>query len=118
MRAPESILAAALLYTACVIFFQAGARRSGLDAVRRSAVVRNVSRAIAWAAVLAALWLCAEPQGWERGIPVWLGLFSLAGGLSLVVSALNVRVQALTGLGAAVVAGTVFLMRTIGSGLT
>ena len=45
-------------------------------------------RAASWALALVSLVLLAQPQGWERGVPIWLGLFTLAGIASLLVAAL------------------------------
>ena len=84
-------LAGALVYLACALFYQAGKRRTELTALKSSEKARAGVRTAGWAALLAALWLFALPQGWERGVAIWIGAITAAGGISLLVSALLPR---------------------------
>ena len=94
-------LATFLLYLACVGFYQAGATRTSFQRLKTSAGTRQSVRLASWLATLAALVLLAQSQGWERGVPVWLGLFTLAGIASLLVSALAPHRHLMTAAGSA-----------------
>ncbi|MCA8900407.1 MAG: hypothetical protein KDA53_04085 [Hyphomonas sp.] len=74
-----------LLFSACAMLYQADERRGAFDVVRKSFPVRMVLRLGACLLFAATLVLLAGLQGWERGIPVWLGVFSavFVGGLFL-----------------------------------
>lgn len=91
MSALVTGLASALAYLACSLFYQAGERRTALGPLKTSPKARNAARAVGWAALLIALWLFALPQGWERGVTIWIGVTVAAGGISLLVSALMPR---------------------------
>ena len=82
-------LSACLAYMACAGFYQAGERRSHVAFLNANATVRRVVYAGAWGLLLIALWLLALPQGWERGVPIWLGVLIGAGALSLFIAALR-----------------------------
>ena len=91
MSALVTGLASALAYVGCALFYQAGERRTALSALKSSPKARKAARAAGWAALLIALWLFALPQGWERGVTIWIGATIAAGGISLLVSALMPR---------------------------
>lgn len=82
-------LSACLAYMACASFYQAGERRSQVALLKASPAVRRGVYAGAWILLLVALWLLATPQGWERGVPIWLGVLTGAGALSLFIAALR-----------------------------
>ena len=105
----SAALAMFLLYLACVGFYQAGAKRTSLERLKTSAAARRSVRLASWGVALVALVLLAQPQGWERGVPIWLGLFTLAGVVSLLVSALAPRGHLVTAAGAAVAGLGLFL---------
>jgi hypothetical protein len=96
----SAVAATALLLAACVGFYHAGSARTRVGALRRSAGRRLALRWACWALLAASAWLFALPQGWERGIPAWLGALSLAGVVSLLLVTLAPRWHAATGVGA------------------
>lgn len=105
-------LATCLLYLACFGFYHAGERRTAFDWLKTSEPARRWLRLGAWALAVVALFLLAQVQGWERGIPIWLGLLTLTGVASLLVSALVPRRHKLTAAGSAaggLIAGVVLL---------
>ena len=75
----EYALALSLLLLASVLWVEAHERRAVLGPVRSSSAVRIAVKAVGWVLAAVALLLVAQPQGWERGIPIWLAWFSLAG---------------------------------------
>jgi len=77
-----------LLYLACVGFHQSSAQRAQARWLKASARGRLGVRIAAWASTGLALWLLAQPQGLERGVPIWLGLFMACGFVSLLTGAL------------------------------
>ena len=87
MNALVTGLASALAYVACALFYQAGERRTALDRLKASPKARKAVRAVGWAALLIALWLFTLPQGWERGVTIWIGATVAAGGISLLIAA-------------------------------
>ena len=93
--------ATCLLYLACFAFYHAGERRTAFARLKESASSRRRLRLGGWALAIVALFLLAQVQGWERGIPVWLGLFTLTGVASLLVSAFLPRHHMLTATGSA-----------------
>ena len=82
-------LSACLAYVACAGFYQAGERRSQTDLLKGSRLARRIVYAASWLLLLAALYLLALPQGWERGVPIWLGVLTAAGALSIFIAALR-----------------------------
>ena len=83
--------AVGLAYLACVLFFQAGERRTQLAGIKASSNVKSSVRIGAWLLLLLALSLLSLSKGLELGITIWLGVVSCAGGTSLLVSALAPR---------------------------
>ncbi|MEL6411660.1 MAG: hypothetical protein AAFQ38_14785 [Pseudomonadota bacterium] len=71
------ISATCLLFAACALLYQADDRRSAFAGVRGSQPARFGMRASAIALFALTLMMLAPLQGWERGIPLWLGLLSL-----------------------------------------
>ncbi|MEM6914571.1 MAG: DUF3325 family protein, partial [Pseudomonadota bacterium] len=98
-----------IMYLGCVAFFESGERRGRVHDVLNITPSPTWLRRSGWAALLFSLVLFAQPQGWERGIPIWLGALSMAGGTSLLVSALLPRWHLWTGAGAGVVASMAIL---------
>jgi hypothetical protein len=96
----SAVVAGALLLVACVGFYHARAARTHFDALRRSARRRALLRGSCWGLLALSAWLFALPQGWERGIPAWLGTLSMAGVASLLIAALAPRWHAPTGFAA------------------
>ncbi len=76
-----------LLYVACALLYQADERRSAFAEVRESPGVRLGMRGGAAALFVTTLLLIAPQQGWERGVPIWLGLFSMVFVLGLFLAA-------------------------------
>ena len=105
----QVVFAISLLYLACFGFYHADPRRTGFEYVRKQRQLKAWLQLAAWAASAAALFVVADLIGWERGIPVWLGLFMCAGVTSLFVAAVNVRRHVLS--------GVVFLFVLITSGM-
>ncbi|MEO0818459.1 MAG: hypothetical protein AAFX86_14295 [Pseudomonadota bacterium] len=69
--------ATCLLFAACALLYQADDRRSAFAGVRGSQPARFGMRAGAVALFALTLMMLAPLQGWERGIPLWLGLLTL-----------------------------------------
>lgn len=65
-----------LLFAACAMLYQADTRRSAFAVVREQPRVRVVVRAGAWLLFAITLAMLAGLQGWERGIAVWLAMFT------------------------------------------
>ncbi|MEM1146584.1 MAG: DUF3325 family protein [Pseudomonadota bacterium] len=76
-----------LLFAACALLYQADERRSAFAIVRGSKRLRLGLRAAAMLVFIATLMMTATLQGWELGIPVWLGIFSFAFVAGLFLSA-------------------------------
>ena len=74
-----------LLLSACAMLYQADEKRASFAIIRQSIRIRNYMRSTAGILLVTTLVLLAGIQGWERGIPVWLGIFSavFVGGLFL-----------------------------------
>ncbi|MEO0464959.1 MAG: DUF3325 family protein [Pseudomonadota bacterium] len=87
----DSIAAIGLTYLACVLLFQASERRTQLAGVKQSANLQHLMRFGAGGLLILTLCLFALQSGLEFGLPIWLGVLSAAGGLSLLVSALYPR---------------------------
>ena len=115
MNALVTGLASALAYVACALFYQAGERRTALDRLKASPKARKAVRAVGWAALLIALWLFALPQGWERGVTIWIGATVAAGGISLLISALMPRWH-LASMGAAAACAMLLLLSIVVKG--
>ena len=116
MSALVTGMAGALAYVACSLFYQASERRTGLARLRASSKARTAARAAGWAMLLIALWLFAQPQGWERGVTIWIGATIAAGGISLLVSALMPRWH-LVSMGAAAACATVLMLSIVVKGV-
>lgn len=65
-----------LLFSACAMLYQADARRGALSVIRKNPEVRTGLRLGAWLVFAVTLVMIAGLQGWERGIPVWLAMFT------------------------------------------
>lgn len=76
-----------LIFAACALLYQADERRSEFANVRASRSFRMGMRSAAMAIFVATLMMIATLQGWELGIPVWLGIFSFAFVAGLFLSA-------------------------------
>lgn len=102
-------LGVCLLYLASVGLFHAHPRRARIRSLNASALLRRFVFVGAWVLAGVALILIAEPQGWERGIPIWIGLFGLAGFVSIFLDAvapmLQLRLAVLAALASLALAG-------------
>lgn len=76
-----------LLFSACAMLYQADTRRGALSVVRNNSGVRKGLRLGAWLVFAFTLVMIAGLQGWERGIPVWLAMFTAVFILGLFLSA-------------------------------
>ncbi|MEM9619376.1 MAG: hypothetical protein AAF936_15585 [Pseudomonadota bacterium] len=95
-----TLLGTAFLYAASFGFYHANVKRTTFSILKASATARFISLIASWFLAFASLYIFASILGWERGIPVWLGIFTLTGALSLLVSALAPSRHAATGVGA------------------
>ncbi|MEM9256698.1 MAG: hypothetical protein AAGA91_14725 [Pseudomonadota bacterium] len=80
-----------MTYMACAVLYHCGRRRSALPAMRRMGWARAVGYTLSWVLMAWALQVTATPQGWERGVPIWLGILTLAGMCSLILATLVPR---------------------------
>ena len=72
-----SLAALFLTFAGCGLLYQADARRSAFAGLKTSWRARYLVRGCAVGVCMLALCLAAAPQGWERGVPIWVGLLSL-----------------------------------------
>lgn len=105
------------LYCACFGFYHASAKRTAFEAIKTSNQNQKMVFWGSWALLAAALLMAASLQGWERGIPVWLALLNLTGGLSLLVTALAPKHHVLTGKIAALGFVLVLIIWMMGGGV-
>ena len=82
-------LATALLYLSCVSFYHANKKHSTVHWIKNSPTYRRIGKLFAWCLLITSLLISASAMGWEQGIPVWLGLLTVAGIGSLLASALT-----------------------------
>lgn len=78
---------ACLLFAGCALLYQADERRSVFANVRGSQPLRLGMRVGAGLVFSTTLIMTASLQGWELGVPVWLGIFSFAFVAGLFLSA-------------------------------
>lgn len=78
---------ACLLFAGCALLYQADERRSAFANVRASQPLRLGMRTGAVVVFVVTLMMTATLQGWELGVPVWLGIFSFAFVAGLFLSA-------------------------------
>ncbi|MEM9179478.1 MAG: DUF3325 family protein [Pseudomonadota bacterium] len=76
-----------LIFAGCALLYQADDRRSAFASVRGSPRLRLGLRAGATLVFILTLVMTASLQGWELGIPIWLGIFSFAFVAGLFLSA-------------------------------
>lgn len=76
-----------LLFAGCALLYQADERRSAYAHVRGSQPLRLGMRLVAAGVFVATLMMTATLQGWELGVPIWLGIFSLVFVCGLFLSA-------------------------------
>ena len=88
---------ACLLFAACALLYQADERRSAFANVRGSRQIRLGMRVGAVLVFAMTLIMTATLQGWELGVPVWLGIFSFAFVAGLFLSAQKPDWHAQTG---------------------
>ncbi|MEM9360001.1 MAG: hypothetical protein AAGB04_27770 [Pseudomonadota bacterium] len=81
------ISATLLLFAVCAMFYQADERRSAIALFRTSRRTRTAIRTVAGLLALLTLVMIASLRGWELGIPIWLGIFSLVFVVGLFLSA-------------------------------
>ncbi|MEO0421945.1 MAG: hypothetical protein AAF184_06400 [Pseudomonadota bacterium] len=90
-------LSACLLYLACVGLFHANPKRSQLAPLKSNVPLQQAMRWASLVLLLIPLALMSTTAGLERAIPLWLVLLSLAGIISLLVTAVAPRRHILTG---------------------
>lgn len=83
-----ALFATALLYLACFAFHQAGERRAFFALLKNSRAARRTAAGAGWLLAMSSLYAFSSVEGWERGVPVWLGVFTLAGAAVLLSGAL------------------------------
>ncbi|MEM7663464.1 MAG: DUF3325 family protein [Pseudomonadota bacterium] len=83
-----TFLAVCLLYVAVFAFHQAGERRTVFAGLKSSPTKRSAVRWFGWGLAVIALIVLAQPQGLERGIPIWLAAFMLAAFACLLTGSL------------------------------
>lgn len=76
-----------LIFSSCVLLLQADAHRGRVLTLRRSKNKRYLARLIAVFILIACLTMISALNGWELGIPIWLGLLSVASVASLFLNA-------------------------------
>ena len=81
-------LALFCLYLACLAFYQAAPKRTAFASIKGNVIYQRLTRAVACGFCLIALALLIALAGFERGFPIWLGLFMLAGVTSLLIAGL------------------------------
>ncbi len=113
----ETAFAASLLMLAVAIWIEAHERRAVFADMKASARNRNLAKGAGWALALIALVLMAQPQGWERGIPIWLGAATAAGIVGLLIDARFPGRHVEYGVGAAALAGLVLMTAIAGAAL-
>ena len=75
-----------LLYAACVALYHAHPGRSQLESLQNTAAGPWMLRAAAAATTAAALFLLASQIGWERAVPVTLGVLAGCGILCVLAA--------------------------------
>lgn len=81
-------------YLACGLFYQAKAKRSTLTSLVSEEVINSSLfswglRSLGILLLLASIFLATQPQGFERGVTIWLGIVSACGFLGLFIAAWN-----------------------------
>lgn len=98
-----------LAFAGAALLYQADARRTRLARLRASRRWRDGVRALAAVSLVAALFLAAVPQGFERGVPIFLGLLTVGVVGTLLLAALRPGWHPPAG-GAALVLGSALAM--------
>lgn len=111
------VAATAILYLGCFCFYQAGKRRAAFRRLKDSEGARRLVHIIGWVLAFAALFLLAEVYGWELGIPLWMGMFVIAGVTSLLVSALWPRLHVPSALASVLILAASSTVATIGGAI-
>ena len=91
--------------------YQADDRRTSFAQVKKSAQIRFCLRAGAGGLLVISLLIMAPLQGWLRGVPIWLGLLSLAFVLGLFLAAQKPSWHAPS----AMIAGGIGVLATVGA---
>ncbi len=89
-----------LQYVACVVLHHANPRRTNITILVDSELIRRSVKLLACCALMVSVFLSASLQGWERGVPIWLCLISVAGFVSLYISAYAPSKHLTTGIAA------------------
>ena len=90
----ETGLGVLLSYLACAGLFQANSRRTTIQSFRFPdgdwpVLNRRLVLSASWALIIVSLLLFSAPQGFERGVPIWLGVLGLAGFITLFIAAIK-----------------------------
>ena len=80
-----------LVYAVCVALHHAHPKRTAFEHVRTDVRAQKALRIGAVVVLCLAQWLIAQAVGWERGIPILLGVLAAAGARSLIVATLAPR---------------------------
>ena len=92
-----ALTSAGLLYAACVALFHAHPKRTRVELVRSHEQGPLVVRAGASVLILATTMIVASPLGWERAIPIVLGVLAAAGVLCVLAAVYTPRRHLLGG---------------------
>ncbi len=93
-----ALFSIALIYAACVGFYQAHTRRTTLELLKNRPGPQRVLRWLCWAALAAAPALLASVTGWELAIPIALAVLCAGGIVSLLCGVFAPRWHAVSGL--------------------
>ncbi|MEO1661542.1 MAG: DUF3325 family protein [Pseudomonadota bacterium] len=91
--------------------YQADDRRTSFAQVKKSAQIRFCLCSGAGVLLVISLLIMAPLQGWLRGVPIWLGLLSLAFVLGLFLAAQKPSWHAPS----AMIAGGIGVLATVGA---
>lgn len=101
-----TLSSAGLLYAACVALYHADPKRSQFESLRTAARGPGVLRSAAAALIVVALLVLASRIGWERAVPVALGILA-GGGIVCVLAAVFTPKAHVMGGTILLIAGTV-----------
>ena len=87
------------LYLAVFLLYHADERRTAFPAIRSWQYGPAAFRLAGWVLAVVVLFWVSAVWGWERGIPIWFGLFTLAGFLCVLMASLASTFHRLTGAG-------------------
>lgn len=92
-----TLTSAGLLYAACVALFHAHPKRTRVELVRTREHGAMVVRGAASVLILATTMIIASQLGWEKAIPIVLGVLAAAGILCVLAAVFTPRRHVLGG---------------------